>query len=33
MKALEIDDDEGKKDPSRGTGKDFLELEQILKKL
>ena len=33
MKALEIDDDEGKKDPSRGSGKDYLELEEILKKL
>ncbi len=33
MKALEIEDDEGKKDPSKGTGKDYLELEDILKKL
>jgi hypothetical protein len=33
IKALEIDDEEGKKDPSRGTGKDYLELEEILKKL
>jgi len=33
MKALEIDDDDGKKDPSRGSGKDYLELEEILKKL
>jgi len=33
IKALEVDDEEGKKDPSRGTGKDYLELEEILKKL
>jgi cell division initiation protein len=33
IRALEIDDEEEKKDPSRGTGKDYLELEEILKKL
>ena len=33
IKALEVDDEEGKKDPSRGSGKDYLELEEILKKL
>jgi cell division initiation protein len=33
IKALEIDDVEDRNDPSKGTGKDRLELDEILKKL
>ena len=33
MRALEIEDDEVKKDPSLGTGKNYLEIEEVLKKL
>ena len=33
IKALGIDDDEDKRDSSKGTGKDHLEIEDILKKL
>jgi hypothetical protein len=33
MKALEVDEEDVKKDPSRGTGKEYLEIEDILKKL
>jgi hypothetical protein len=33
IKALGIDEDEDKRDSSKGTGKDHLEIEEILKKL
>jgi cell division initiation protein len=33
IKALGIEDDEDKRDSSKGTGKDHLEIEEILKKL
>ena len=33
IRALEIDEDGNKGDTSRGTGKDYLEIDEILKKL
>ena len=33
IKALEIDDDELTKDLSRGTGKESIEIDEIIKKL
>lgn len=33
LKALEVDDDEFERDLSKGTGKDRLEIDEILKKL
>ncbi len=33
IRALEIDDEGDRQDPSKGTGKDHLEIEEILKKL
>jgi cell division initiation protein len=33
IRALDLDDDDGSRDPSRGSGKDKLQIEEILKKL
>jgi len=33
LKALEVEEESEKTDPSKGTGKEFLEIEEILKKL
>jgi hypothetical protein len=33
IRALDIDEDGNKKDPSKGTGKERLEIDEILKRL
>jgi ribosomal protein L10 len=33
IRALDIDEDGNKKDPSKGTGKEHLEIDEILKRL
>jgi cell division initiation protein len=33
IRALDVDDDGNKRDPSKGTGKDHLEIDEILKRL
>ena len=33
IRALDLDDEDGTKDPSKGSGKEKLQIEEILKKL